>query len=75
MYLVFTLPSIFSSSDKIFEWIKRIGEYIIKEVTITVGGKELDKQQQDDKAEIAELKTKVASLETELASIKAHLGL
>lgn len=44
MYLVFTLPSIFSSSDKIFEWIKRIGEYIIKEVTITVGGKELDKQ-------------------------------
>tara|TARA_B100000902_G_scaffold321081_1_gene313910 strand:+ start:4231 stop:5964 length:1734 start_codon:yes stop_codon:yes gene_type:complete len=44
MYLVFTLPSIFSSVDKSFEWIKRIGEYIIKEVTITVGGKELDKQ-------------------------------
>ena len=44
MYLVFTLPSIFSSATKSFEWIKRIGEYIIKEVTITVGGKELDKQ-------------------------------
>ena len=44
MYLVFTLPSIFSSVSKSFEWIKRIGEYIIKEVTITVGGKELDKQ-------------------------------
>lgn len=44
MYLVFTLPSIFSSAAKSFEWIKRIGEYIIKEVTITVGGKELDKQ-------------------------------
>ena len=44
MYLVFTLPSIFSSVAKSFEWIKRIGEYIIKEVTITVGGKELDKQ-------------------------------
>ena len=43
MYLVFTLPSIFSSAAKSFEWIKRIGEYIIKEVTITVGGKELDK--------------------------------
>ena len=43
MYLVFTLPSIFSSATKSFEWIKRIGEYIIKEVTITVGGKELDK--------------------------------
>jgi hypothetical protein len=36
---------------------------------------ELDRQQQADKAEIAELKTKVATLESELAAIKQHLGI
>ena len=36
---------------------------------------ELDRQQQADKAEIAELKTEVATLKSELATIKAHLGI
>ena len=36
---------------------------------------ELDRQQQIDKAEIAELKTEVATLKSELAAIKAHLGI
>ena len=36
---------------------------------------EIDQQQQADKAEIAELKTKVANLESELAAIRAHLGI
>ena len=36
---------------------------------------ELDRQQQADKAEIAELKTEVATLKSELAAIKAHLGI
>ena len=43
---------------------------------------ELDRQQQVDKAEIAELKTKnsdlenkITNLESELATIKAHLGI
>ena len=36
---------------------------------------ELDRQQQADKAEIAELKTEVATLKAELAAIKAHLGI
>ena len=47
-----------------------------------VATQELHKEQQADKAEIAELKTKntalenkVATLETELAAIKTHLGL
>jgi hypothetical protein len=40
-----------------------------------VATQELDKQQQADKAEIAELKTKVANLESELAAIKSHLGI
>ena len=36
---------------------------------------ELDKQQQADKAKIAELENKVATLESELAAIKSHLGI
>ena len=36
---------------------------------------ELDRQQQADKAEIAELKTEVATLKSELAAIKQHLGI
>ena len=36
---------------------------------------EIDRLQQADKAEIAELKTKVSTLETELAAIKQHLGI
>ena len=36
---------------------------------------ELDKQQQADKAKIAELENEVATLKSELAAIKAHLGL
>ena len=36
---------------------------------------ELDRQQQADKAEIAELKTEVATLKSELAAIKQHLAI
>ena len=36
---------------------------------------EIDKIQQADKAEIAELKTEVATLKSELASVKQHLGI
>ena len=36
---------------------------------------EIDRIQQADKAEIAELKTKVATLESELVAIKQHLGI
>ena len=36
---------------------------------------EIDRLQQADKAEIAELKTEVATLKSELATIKQHLGI
>ena len=32
MYLVFTLPNIYSTSTEKFQWIRNIGEFIIKEV-------------------------------------------
>ena len=34
IYLTFELPDIYSDSSYNFQWIKRIGEYIVKEVTI-----------------------------------------
>lgn len=37
IYLEFTLPAIYSSDDQQFQWIRRIGEYIIREARI-VGG-------------------------------------
>lgn len=37
VYIQFQLPNIYSSSDKQFQWIRRIGEYIIQEARI-VGG-------------------------------------
>ena len=34
IYLTFELPDIYSNSQYQFQWIKRIGEYIVKEVTV-----------------------------------------
>jgi len=44
MYLVFTLPNIYSTSTEKFQWIRNIGEFIIKEITFNIGGREIDKQ-------------------------------
>lgn len=44
VYFVFTLPEIFSDASYQFQWIKRIGEYIVKEVKISIGSRQLDKQ-------------------------------
>ena len=44
MYLTFELPDIYSNSTYQFQWIKRIGEYIVKEVSI-----QLDTNQNLDK--------------------------
>ena len=42
MYLTFELPDIYSDSLYQFQWIKRIGEYIVKEVSIQLGTSVLD---------------------------------
>ena len=42
IYFLFTLPDIFSSTDDKFQWIDRIGEYIIKEAKFTIGDKDID---------------------------------
>ena len=65
------------------EWFPKDGQVTVEFVTEIIEQldldvlaiQELDKQQQADKAKIAELESKVASLESELAAIKAHLGL
>ena len=44
IYLTFELPDIYSNSTYQFQWIKRIGEYIVKEVSI-----QLDTNQNLDK--------------------------
>lgn len=45
MYLTFELPDIYSNSQYQFQWIKRIGEYIIKEVSLQLDtDSSLDKQ-------------------------------
>ena len=36
MYLTFELPDIYSDSNYKFQWIKRIGEYIIRDVTLQI---------------------------------------
>ena len=36
MYLTFELPDIYSDSNYKFQWIKRIGEYIIRDVTLKI---------------------------------------
>jgi hypothetical protein len=41
-YFVFTLPDIYSDATYNFQWIKRIGEYIIKEVSFNVGSRKID---------------------------------
>ena len=33
MYFVFTLPNIYSDDTKKFQWIRNIGEFIIKEIS------------------------------------------
>lgn len=43
MYFVFELPNIYSDGTKQFQWIKRIGEYIIKEVSFYVGTRLIDR--------------------------------
>ena len=42
MYFIFTLPDIYSDGTKKFKWINRIGEYIIKEVSFTIGNRKID---------------------------------
>ena len=44
IYFTFELPDIYSRNSLNFQWIRRIGEYIIKEVKFTVGSQEIDKQ-------------------------------
>ena len=46
VYFVFTLPDIYSNDttkDYKFQWIQRIGEYIIDEVNLTIEGQEIQK--------------------------------
>lgn len=42
-YFIFTLPNIYSDSSYNFQWIRRIGEYMIKEVSFNIGGRQIDK--------------------------------
>lgn len=42
LYFIFTLPDIFSNGTKKFQWIHRIGEYIIKEIEMTIGSSKID---------------------------------
>ena len=45
MYLTFELPDIYSDSTYQFQWIKRIGEYIVKEVSLQLDtNSNIDKQ-------------------------------
>jgi len=45
MYFCFDIPDIYSRNDLEFQWIQRLGEYIIKDVTFQVGSNTtLDKQ-------------------------------
>jgi len=36
MYLTFELPDIYSDSNYQFQWIKRIGEYIVKDISLQI---------------------------------------
>ena len=36
MYLTFELPDIYSDSNYKFQWIKRIGEYIVKDISLQI---------------------------------------
>ena len=42
IYFLFTLPDIFSDTTDKFQWIDRIGEYIIKEAKFTIGSSDID---------------------------------
>lgn len=42
VYFVFTLPDIYSNNTYNFQWIRRIGEYIIKQVDFNIGGRKID---------------------------------
>ena len=41
-FFVFELPEIYSSPNFGFQWIKRIGEHIIKEISFFIGSKKMD---------------------------------
>ena len=41
-FFVFELPEIYSRPEFGFQWIKRIGEYIIKEISFFIGSKKID---------------------------------
>jgi hypothetical protein len=41
-YFVYTLPDIYSNTSNNFQWIRRIGEYIIKQVDFSIGGRKID---------------------------------
>ena len=42
IYFLFTIPDIFSDTTDKFQWIDRIGEYIIKEAKFTIGSSDID---------------------------------
>ena len=42
MYLTFEIPDIYSNDTLKFQWIQRLGEYIIKEVSIYGGNSRYD---------------------------------
>lgn len=42
IYFIFTLPDIYSNDTIKFQWIHRIGEYIIKEVSLNIGNTKID---------------------------------
>lgn len=45
MYLTFELPDIYSNSNYQFQWIKRIGEYIVRDVSLQMDtNQSIDKQ-------------------------------
>jgi hypothetical protein len=43
MYFTFELPDIYSRNNLKFQWIRRLGEYIIKDITFRVGSQQIDK--------------------------------
>lgn len=44
MYFTFDLPDVYSRTTLNFQWIRRLGEYIVKDITLRAGGLTLDKQ-------------------------------
>lgn len=44
MYFSFELPDIYSRNNLKFRWIRRLAEYVVKDITFRVGSNQIDKQ-------------------------------